>query len=97
MDIQKTNQEPSSQAKTNMSIEKILAAIIFAQYGIMVLLLTALSSEYQSSATYKAWIDSNIAPVGFLLNYYVAPLLGVFVAVLTVIFWDRFAQTARLK
>ncbi len=52
--------------------------IAFAQFVIIVLLLSGVSAEYQSNRYMQDWIAQNVWPVGYLLNGYLAStLVGV--------------------
>jgi hypothetical protein len=52
--------------------------IAFAQFVIIVLLLSGVSAEYQSNRYMQEWIAQNAWPVGYLLNGYLAStLVGV--------------------
>ncbi|TMI18929.1 hypothetical protein E6H32_04230 [Candidatus Bathyarchaeota archaeon] len=52
--------------------------IAFAQFVIIVLLLSGISAEYQSNRNMQDWIAQNAWPVGYLLNGYLAStLVGV--------------------
>ena len=52
--------------------------IAFAQFVIIVLLLSGVSAEYQSNGYMQEWIAQNAWPVGYLLNGYLAStLVGV--------------------
>ncbi|SRR5712692_2881366 len=52
--------------------------IAFAQFVIIVLLLSGVSAEYQSNTYMQDWIAQNAWPVGYLLNGYLAStLVGV--------------------
>ena len=52
--------------------------IAFVQFVVIVLLLSAISAEYQSNPNMQAWISENVWPVGYLLNGYLAStLVGV--------------------
>ena len=52
--------------------------IAFAQFVIIVLLLSGVSAEYQSNGYMQEWISQNAWPVGYLLNGYLAStLVGV--------------------
>ena len=52
--------------------------IAFAQFVIIVLLLSGVSAEYQSNMYMQEWIAQNAWPVGYLLNGYLAStLVGV--------------------
>jgi hypothetical protein len=52
--------------------------IAFAQFVIIALLLSGVSSEYQSNKNMQDWITQNAWPVGYLLNGYLAStLVGV--------------------
>ena len=52
--------------------------IAFAQFVIIVLLLSGVSAEYQSNRYMQDWIAQNAWPVGYLLNGYLAStLVGV--------------------
>jgi cytochrome bd-type quinol oxidase subunit 2 len=52
--------------------------IAFAQFVIIVLLLSGVSAEYQSNRYMQDWISQNAWPVGYLLNGYLAStLVGV--------------------
>ena len=52
--------------------------IAFAQFVIIVLLLSGVSAEYQSNKYMQDWIAQNAWPVGYLLNGYLAStLVGV--------------------
>ena len=52
--------------------------IAFAQFVIIVLLLSSISAEYQSNRNMQDWIAQNAWPVGYLLNGYLAStLVGV--------------------
>ncbi len=53
--------------------------LILVQFGLIVLLLSALSSEYQANPFMQQWVSGHASPVGFLLNgYLAATLIGVF-------------------
>ncbi len=52
--------------------------VIFAQFGLIVLLVYGLSAEYRSNAYQQDWISSN-APWHFVNGYLAAMLLGVFI------------------
>ena len=49
--------------------------IAFAQFVVIVLLLSAVSAEYQSNGYMQDWIAQNAWPVGYLLNGYLASTL----------------------
>jgi len=52
--------------------------IAFAQFVIIVLLLSGVSAEYQSNMYMQEWIAQNAWPVGYLLNGYLSStLVGV--------------------
>jgi cytochrome bd-type quinol oxidase subunit 2 len=52
--------------------------IAFAQFVVIVLLLSAVSAEYQSNRYMQDWVAQNAWPVGYLLNGYLAStLVGV--------------------
>jgi len=52
--------------------------IAFAQFVIIVLLLSGVSAEYQSNRYMQDWIAQNAWTVGYLLNGYLAStLVGV--------------------
>jgi cytochrome bd-type quinol oxidase subunit 2 len=52
--------------------------IAFAQFVIIVLLLSGISAEYQSNQNMQNWIAQNAWPIGYLLNGYLAStLVGV--------------------
>ena len=52
--------------------------IAFAQFVVIVLLLSGVSAEYQSNKNMQDWISQNAWPVGYLLNGYLAStLVGV--------------------
>ena len=52
--------------------------IAFAQFVIIVLLLSGVSAEYQSNGYMQEWIAQNAWPVGYFLNGYLAStLVGV--------------------
>jgi cytochrome bd-type quinol oxidase subunit 2 len=52
--------------------------IAFAQFVIIVLLLSGVSAEYQSNRYMQDWVAQNAWPVGYLLNGYLAStLVGV--------------------
>jgi cytochrome bd-type quinol oxidase subunit 2 len=52
--------------------------IAFAQFVIIILLLSGVSAEYQSNGYMQDWIAQNAWPVGYLLNGYLAStLVGV--------------------
>ena len=52
--------------------------VAFAQFVIIVLLLSAVSAEFQSNRYMQEWIAQNAWPVGYLLNGYLAStLVGV--------------------
>jgi cytochrome bd-type quinol oxidase subunit 2 len=52
--------------------------IAFAQFVVIVLLLSGVSAEYQSNRYMQDWIAQNAWPVGYLLNGYLAStLVGV--------------------
>ena len=52
--------------------------IAFAQFVIIVLLLSGVSAEYQSNRYMQDWIAQNAWPIGYLLNGYLAStLVGV--------------------
>ena len=52
--------------------------IAFAQFVIIVLLLSGVSADYQSNMYMQEWIAQNAWPVGYLLNGYLAStLVGV--------------------
>ncbi len=53
-----------------------LNAVVVAQFFIMILLLIAISNEYQSNYFMQQWIDQNASPIGFLLSGYVGTLLA---------------------
>jgi hypothetical protein len=78
------------------SLSRLLTIVIYAQYAIIILLLVALSSEYQSSPGFQAWVLANAAPVGYLLNYYIASFLVVIVMVTNFAFHARFAKRVGL-
>jgi len=80
-----------------LSLEQFLAIVVFAQFAVIIILLASLSSEYQSSTSYKAWVDQNLAPSGFFLSNYIAPILVVILAVATAAFWNSFAERTRIK
>jgi len=50
--------------------------IAFAQFVIIVLLLSGVSAEYQSNKNMQDWISQNAWPVGYLLNGYLASTLA---------------------
>ena len=53
---------------------------IYAQFGLIVLFVYALSAEYRSNAYQQDWISSNAPLLQYFLNgYLVAMLLGVFI------------------
>jgi cytochrome bd-type quinol oxidase subunit 2 len=49
--------------------------LAFAQFVIIVLLLSGVSAEYQSNGYMQEWIAQNAWPVGYLLNGYLASTL----------------------
>ncbi len=49
--------------------------VIFAQFAFIVLLLSALSAEYQANPYMQQWISDHAYPVGYLLNGYLAAML----------------------
>jgi cytochrome bd-type quinol oxidase subunit 2 len=52
--------------------------IAFAQFVVIVLLLSGVSAEYQSNTNMQDWIFQNAWPVGYLLNgYFASTLVGV--------------------
>lgn len=54
---------------------KIAYAVIYAQFAFIVLLFSALSSEYQNNPYMQQWISNNAYPVAYLLNGYLAAML----------------------
>lgn len=59
------------------SVDRTLL-VAFAQFVIIVLLLSGISAEYQSNPNMQTWIAQNAWPIGYLLNGYLAStLVGV--------------------
>jgi hypothetical protein len=74
---QKTVTERLSRERRARGVELTLL-IAFAQFVIIVLLLSGISAEYQSNPNMQAWIAQNAWPIGYLLNGYLAStLVGV--------------------
>ena len=54
--------------------------IIYAQFGLIVLLVYALSAEYRSNPYQQDWILANAPPLQYLLNGYLAAgLIGILI------------------
>jgi hypothetical protein len=49
--------------------------VIFAQFAFIVLLLSALSAEYQANPYMQSWIADHASPTAYLLNGYLAAML----------------------
>ena len=59
---------------------KTAYVVVLVQFGFIVLLLSALSAEYQSNPFMQQWVSDHASPGGYLLNgYLAAALVGVFV------------------
>jgi hypothetical protein len=54
---------------------RIAYLVIYAQFAFIVLLFSALSSEYENNPFMQQWISTNASPVGYLLNGYLAAML----------------------
>jgi len=54
---------------------KRIHLFIPVQFGFIVLLLSALSAEYQANPFMQQWFSSHVSPVGYLLNGYLAAML----------------------
>lgn len=54
---------------------RIAYVVIYAQFAFIVLLFSALSSEYENNPYMQQWISANAAPIGYLLNGYLAAML----------------------
>jgi cytochrome bd-type quinol oxidase subunit 2 len=64
----------------NRKVRRVDATLLiaFAQFVVIVLLLSGISAEYQSNTYMQDWIAQNAWPVGYLLNGYLAStLVGV--------------------
>lgn len=71
--------------------------VIFIQFGFIVLLLSALSAEYQSNPFMQRWISDHASPGGYLLNGYLAAMLvGVFAGGLVLLVGDYLRSRNRL-
>ena len=54
--------------------------VIFAQFGLIVLLVYGLSAEYRSNAYQQDWISTNAPWLQYFVNGYLAAmLLGIFI------------------
>lgn len=65
---------------SNRNVRRVDATLLiaFAQFVVIVLLLSGVSAEYQSNRYMQDWIAQNAWPVGYLLNGYLAStLVGV--------------------
>lgn len=65
---------------SNRKVRRVDATLLiaFAQFVVIVLLLSGVSAEYQSNRYMQDWIAQNAWPVGYLLNGYLAStLVGV--------------------
>ena len=65
---------------SNRKVRRVDATLLiaFAQFVVIVLLLSGVSAEYQSNKYMQDWIAQNAWPVGYLLNGYLAStLVGV--------------------
>ena len=70
--------------------------IIFAQFGLIVLFVYALSAEYRSNAYQQDWISANASPLQYLLNGYLAAgLIGILIGGATLLLADYLRQRER--
>ena len=54
--------------------------LVFLQFGFIVLLVYALSSEYAANANQQQWISDNVWWLQYFLNGYLAAgLIGIFI------------------
>ncbi len=62
---------------SNRKVRRVDATLLiaFAQFVVIVLLLSGVSAEYQSNKYMQDWIAQNAWPVGYLLNGYLASML----------------------
>jgi len=76
---------------------RITRIILLLEYVVIVVLVWALSLEYQSNAFLRSWIEQNASIAAYFLNgYFAAILLGVLLAVLAVQ-TDRYLRQRREK
>jgi EmrB/QacA subfamily drug resistance transporter len=69
---------PKVMVEESQTIGRTVGAIVIGQFLVMLGLLTALSSEYQSNPFMRQWFTSNAWPIGFLLgNYLGSMLIGI--------------------
>lgn len=66
-----------------LSFGRTTSVIIYAQFALIVLLLTSLSSEYQSNPFMQQWLFQNAMPLGYVLGDYVGAILVTLVATAT--------------
>ncbi|HVH14342.1 MAG TPA: hypothetical protein VNA15_01315 [Candidatus Angelobacter sp.] len=74
---------------------------IYAQFGLIVLFVYALSEEYRANAYQQDWISSNAPLLQYLLNGYLAAMfLGIFIGggvLLVADYWRNRNKKSSLK
>jgi EmrB/QacA subfamily drug resistance transporter len=76
------NQRAGAQAKpsaaaiqTQAGIGRRVSAVVVVQFLAIVGLLTGISWNYQQDTSMQQWFSNNASPIGFMLSYYITPLL----------------------
>ncbi len=76
-----TNSMPVVTRRTGFSVARNAYVLIYVEAALIVLLLAALSSEYQANGFMQQWMSQNAAPLGYLLSDYSGAVLVAIVAV----------------
>jgi EmrB/QacA subfamily drug resistance transporter len=64
---------------------RVTQIAIVGQFLFIIFLLFGLSSEYSANQFLRDWLSQNAWPIGFLLDNYVAPVLGLFVGLIALV------------
>jgi hypothetical protein len=54
---------------------KIAYLVVYAQFAFIVLLLSALTAEYQANPYMQQWVSDHAFPLSYFLNGYLAAML----------------------
>jgi len=66
-------------------IDRRVGALMTAEFVAIVGLLVAISWDYQQNVFMQQWFTSNAAPIGYLLNSYIGPVLVAIVGVALIV------------